>query len=245
MLPAHWEGMDGSEWVLVGSRAFKACVGRLARPRWVRFPHVPASFKGASFGEAPLLGSRLWTERMLRRRAHAAAALLAIWLIVPPIAQAQEAMDEGTGRPPAGLSEATAGPFDAPTWVALRSLVIPGWGQAKNGAWLKALFVAGVQIAFIERLVFENRMVHEYRDKALDDPSEAAFYKMKAERHESHRRDFIWWTSLWVALSMGDAYVDAHLRDFDVRLQAEPSTEPGGGDESVGLAVRVSLGLRF
>jgi len=34
----------GSEWVLVGPRAFKACVGRLWRPGWVRFPHVPATF---------------------------------------------------------------------------------------------------------------------------------------------------------------------------------------------------------
>ncbi|MCK4303381.1 MAG: hypothetical protein KAY24_04020 [Candidatus Eisenbacteria sp.] len=182
---------------------------------------------------------------MLRRRAQAAAALLAIWLLIPPMAQAREAVDGGAGPPSAGPSEATTGRFDTPTWVALRSLVMPGWGQAKNGAWLKALLVAGVEMAFIERLVFENRMVHEYRDKALADPSEAAFYQMKTERHESHRRDFIWWTSFLVALAMGDAYVDAHLHDFDVRLQAEPSIEPGGQDESVGLAVRVSLGLRF
>jgi hypothetical protein len=124
--------------------------------------------------------------------------------------------------------------------------VIPGWGQAANGAWIKALLVAGIEAAFFERLIFEDRLVHEYREKAQTLPSEAAFYRRKEERHKSHRRDFIWWTSFVVALAVGDAYVDAHLRSFDVRLQAEPRLEDGSdGKGARELGLRVSLALSF
>ncbi len=34
------------------------------------------------------------------------------------------------------------GRLDQPRWVMLRSLLVPGWGQAHNGAWIKAAVVA-------------------------------------------------------------------------------------------------------
>jgi hypothetical protein len=34
------------------------------------------------------------------------------------------------------------GRLDQPRWVMLRSLLVPGWGQAHNGAWIKAALVA-------------------------------------------------------------------------------------------------------
>ncbi|MBD3235690.1 MAG: hypothetical protein GF330_03190, partial [Candidatus Eisenbacteria bacterium] len=95
--------------------------------------------------------------------------------------------------------------WDAPTWVMVRSFLVPGWGQAKNGAWLKALFCAAVGAAFYERLYFEDRMVSEYREKmhAAEDPYLASVLAGKVERHRGHRRDFIWWTGLFLALCGG------------------------------------------
>lgn len=173
-----------------------------------------------------------------------------VMLFAPWVTRAQEQEAKVPEQPATEMSATPSGRFDAPTWVMFRSLAFPGWGQAKNGTWLKALIVAGIEVAFIERLVYENRMVHEYRDKAAACPPEsdekADYYRQKQERHESHRRDFIWWTSLFVLLSMGDAYVDAHLRAFDVRLQAEPEVGEGDGDgESAALSLRISLALRF
>jgi len=143
------------------------------------------------------------------------------------------------------------GTFDAPTWVALRSLVVPGWGQAKNHSWIKALLVAGIEGAFIERLYFEDRLVQEYRKKRYDDPDQADFYERKEERHKGHRRDFIWWTSLFVALSMGDAFVDAHLKGFEIDLGpgTEPDPEQTGGLQGASggpaAQVRMSYVLRW
>ena len=118
--------------------------------------------------------------------------------------------------------------FSAPSWVMMRSFLVPGWGQAKNGSWWKALFCAGVGAAFYERLYFEDRMVDEYRAKmaAADDEYLAAVLAGKVERHRNHRRDFIWWTGLFLALCGGDAYVDAHLRGFEVKIQVAPDFQP-------------------
>ncbi len=155
-------------------------------------------------------------------------------------------------RSPAGEEAAephpdasSQGTFDAPTWVALRSLVIPGWGQAKNGMWWKAILVAGIEGAMIERLHFEDRMVHEYRDKQRDYPEQADFYERKEDRHKGHRRDFIWWTSLFVLLSMGDAFVDAHLQSFDVTLDGIPAPVEGADTHAQGLSMRLGVGWRW
>ncbi len=212
--------LRGSEWVLVGPRAFKACVGRFARPGWVRFPHVPASFGKAARppGRARRGPSSLWI------------AVVLCLLAGPVIAVAGD--EEPSGR------------FDSPMWVMMRSAVVPGWGQLKNGSYLRALVVIGLEAAFFERLYFENRMVREYRDKAkhASDESLVAFYQSRVDRHKGHRRDFIWWTSVLIGLSMGDAYVDAHLKQFDVRLQVEPDM---GSTEAPDPGVRLGLSLSF
>ena len=163
------------------------------------------------------------------------------------------AQDQQSGpRPTEGVEAATPQPdassqgtFDAPTWVALRSLVIPGWGQAKNGMWWKAILVAGIEGAMFERLYFEDRMVHEYRDKQREYPGQADFYERKEDRHKSHRRDFIWWTSLFVLLSMGDAFVDAHLQSFDVTLDGVPAPVEGADTHAQGLSIRLGVGWRW
>ncbi len=189
---------------------------------------------------------------MLRWTATSALLALALLVIAPGEAQQAPGDSEPGGQPanrsPAVADSARLAPrrayFDRSGWVMARSALIPGWGQAKNAKWLKALIVAGIEGAFFERLVFENGRVHYYRDRAAELPAEQegkrAYYEAKVERHEDHRRDFIWWTSLAVALAMGDAYVDAQLRDFDVELQAEP--EPVGASEGGGLRLRLSIG---
>ncbi|MBM3318591.1 MAG: hypothetical protein FJY75_12135 [Candidatus Eisenbacteria bacterium] len=135
------------------------------------------------------------------------------------------------------LAETRLRGFDAPTWVMARSAVFPGWGQAKNGAWLKALLVAGTEIAFLERLHFENRRVHDYRARAAVTPegtSERALLDSRVRRHMNHRRDFTWWLGFLLAYSLADAYVDAHLRHFDVSLEGGGEPRAGEGAPSGG-----------
>jgi hypothetical protein len=153
----------------------------------------------------------------------------------------------GQGAPAAASTDSSrwvARGFDAPTWVMARSALIPGWGQAKNGSWWKAILVAGIEGAFLERLYFEDRMVRAYRAKAAVTPMDSdlhAYYDMKLHRHAGHRRDFTWWTASLLLLSLGDAYVDAHLRGFDVRLEGEREEDafapPGRGESRIGVGI--------
>jgi len=182
------------------------------------------------------------------------------------LALAAMALLSTAGGAPAAPLEAPAdssgvqpqrGYFDAPTWVMARSGLVPGWGQAKNGQWLKAVVVAGIEAAMFERLRFERGRIHHYRERAAVLPAEEKekhdYYMSKVERHKNHRRDYIWWTGLAILLSMGDAYVDAQLRDFDVNLQYEPEPQPGepteSGDTSAlagsGGTIRLAIGRRF
>ena len=154
---------------------------------------------------------------------------------------------EGASEPDSAAIGEPRG-FDRPTWVMARSLVVPGWGQLKNGAWWKAILVAGIEGALVERLCFEDRLAGAFRRRAERvDPESEAFARLdwKAEKHRRHRRDFIWWTSLFVLLSMGDAYVDAHLKRFDVELQIEPGAVPTGSEaQAPATAMRIGLAWR-
>jgi len=155
----------------------------------------------------------------------------------PPAAQEQPDSLRTVGR---GLS--------GPTFVMLRSLVVPGWGQLKNRAWLKALLVAGIEGALIERLLFEDRVSGDFASKAAlfpEDSAERARFEWKSEKHSRHRRDFTWWTAIFIVLSMGDAYVDAHLKRFDVRVQTEPEEEGAAPESRANPRFAVRLGLRL
>lgn len=170
---------------------------------------------------------------MLKRIFMASLALFV--LLAPGPARAEE-------------DEAPRGRFDAPAWVMLRSALIPGWGQAKNGEWFKVLLAVGLEATFAERLRFEHCMVQRYEQRLLWAEERGAGeieldqLRWKVEKHENHRRDFIWWTSMLVVLSMGDAFVDAHLKSFDVQLQTEPAEDD---PPAQGTHLRVGLVYRF
>jgi hypothetical protein len=114
--------------------------------------------------------------------------------------------------------------FSSPTGIMFRSLVIPGWGQATNHAWVKAALVAGGETALIVSLAQDSQKLQTLEPT---DPQYAEIY--------DHRQRNAWWLGGLVFLSMVDAYVDAHLRGFDVQLGPEPK-----GNE-LRLVARVGL----
>jgi hypothetical protein len=187
----------------------------------------------------------MWSAMSFRHSAVVVLAAIALLSGAPgaPAAPVEAPADSAGARPRRGT-------FDAAGWVMLRSGLVPGWGQAKNGRWFKALVVVGIEGAFFERLRFEQGRIDYYRDRAAALPpgedAKHAYYMHKVERHQAHRRDFTWWTGLAILLSMGDAYVDAQLRDFDVEIQyePEPGSEPGSekGTEAGGSGVMSGLG---
>ena len=58
--------------------------------------------------------------------------------------------------------------FDQPHWVMLRSLVVPGWGQAHNHAWIKAALVAVGDGVMRVRLIHDERRLSNLNGVAKD-----------------------------------------------------------------------------
>ena len=103
-----------------------------------------------------------------------------------------------------------------PRGAMLRSALVPGWGQFYNGKWLKGTIIAGVEVGLITNAV----VLHQYMKQA-DTESERDFYW-------DNRNLSLWWLGASVLYSMADAYVDAHLSDFDAgpQLSLQHRTEP-------------------
>jgi len=90
-----------------------------------------------------------------------------------------------------------------PTGAMLRSLAFPGWGQWYNGKRVKAVIVFGAEAGIIANTIYQNQKVQDSKSEV-----EREFYL-------ENRRLSNWWLAGVILLSMIDAYVDAHLYDFD------------------------------
>jgi len=144
---------------------------------------------------------------------------------------------------PAGLAAETAAPpapadsaarkskkKKSPTGAMVRSILIPGWGQFYNGKYFKAAAVFAIETGIVASAIYLNRLAEDSKT----DENRAYYLDQRNLRY--------WWLLLAKLLSMLDAYVDAHLADFDESpsLSVTPSMDlPARG----GYAVR--LGLRF
>ena len=92
----------------------------------------------------------------------------------------------------------------SPRAVLVRSSVLPGWGQAATGHRWKALLFAGAGAGWLTSAVVEGA-------RARDAPT--------AQEHEdraARRNTRVLLYLVTVTLSALDAYVDAHLEDFEV-----------------------------
>ncbi len=104
-----------------------------------------------------------------------------------------------------------------PTRAMLYSAFVPGAGQIYNHAYAKAGIVIGLQSWNIGRAIYNDGKAGEFADKAADasDPFYQQFYKDRSREYREKRGSDIWWIGITAALSAIDAYVDAHLSDFD------------------------------
>jgi hypothetical protein len=119
-----------------------------------------------------------------------------------------------------------------PTGAMLRSLFLPGWGQIYNGQYLKAALVVAAETGLVATAIYWNQQVV----KAPPNSNERLTY-------QQNRNTAYWFLAATVLLSMLDAYVDAHLSDFDESPElslATPSRMVLGTD---GLVVRVKIGF--
>ena len=163
----------------------------------------------------------------------------------------------GTAVPPASTraDSARKQPWhEQPRFVMARSLLIPGWGQVHNRAWLKALLVAGTEGYLGARIAQDqrelDRLTRELADARarFDQQGEAELVNEYNARLDQ-RLGRQWLLGAALAYALVDAYVDANFRGFDVEfkndpaLPAGPPPVPSGGGDRMG--VRLLLRRHF
>lgn len=91
----------------------------------------------------------------------------------------------------------------SPTGAMIRSLIFPGWGQLHNKKYVKSILVFGAETGLIANSIYLNQ-----KYKASQTVWEREFYI-------NNRNLSNWWLVGVILFSMADAFVDAHLTDFD------------------------------
>ena len=141
----------------------------------------------------------------------------------------------------------------SPGGAFLRSMLVPGWGQAASGAYSRAVFYVLLQSATAFELVKTQRSLTQARDRV--EFREAAAERLAIEQGISdldsiqafidadegvedaraleegrtqQREDWLAFGIFMVLLGGADAFVSAHLSDFPEALTVEATTSPIG-----------------
>lgn len=202
------------------------------------------------------------------RRGARGWALVALVLGLTGAAAAQTP-DSAAVAPPAVVDTVQAGAparapgaatdsLPAPRSVALRGLLVPGWGQVTNRQPVRAGVAAAAVVGAVGFLAVRQRQYIRYRraalyagcqqapgrdvcadlaraERAWRSLGEPRFASVSAARDVARGRRDIGGLAVAVvyALQALDAYVGAHLREFDVGEDLAVTVGP------VGLAARV------
>lgn len=113
----------------------------------------------------------------------------------------------------------TAQPVKNPTRAALYSIMLPGGGQVYNHAYVKAGVVIGVQAYFVGSALYHDGKAKDF-EKLSAGTSDAILqqeYQSRRKEYQELRTSDFWWIGITMALSALDAYVDAHLYDFEAQ----------------------------
>jgi Family of unknown function (DUF5683) len=129
----------------------------------------------------------------------------------------------------------------SPTGALLRSAAFPGWGQYYNKKYLKAAIIGLAESILIYQTAYYWRRASKYEDLYLNDTSTITRLEKynSFDRYHDLRNQHIWLLGISVFYSMFDAYVDAHLKNFDIDLT--PEFDPTNQNYTLWL----TLGLRY
>jgi hypothetical protein len=108
----------------------------------------------------------------------------------------------------------------SPGTAMLLSALLPGAGQFYNRSYWKVPVVVGLGLYFTSEWLDSNRRTNDYREQyaasLLKDGIGDNQLLRYREFYKNQRDTFTWYFVLLYLLNIVDAYVDAHLFDFDV-----------------------------
>ena len=114
-----------------------------------------------------------------------------------------------------------------PTLACVLSAFIPGAGQIYNEKYLKAGGVIIVQSYLIGMTVYSDSKMKDYKDKRNNSEGYLKdFYNGRYHDYYEMRQSYIYWVGASVFVSAMEAFVDAHLLNFnykknEIRLKFE------------------------
>ncbi len=120
----------------------------------------------------------------------------------------------------------------SPLGALFRSLALPGWGQIYvHQYWKAPLFFGGAAVMYYYTFKHHKDFLdysRQYDDVAKINPNDPKLYFLRIRRENSRdNRDISIFFLVGVyGLSMLDAYVDAHLFNFDVSEKITLSIRP-------------------
>jgi hypothetical protein len=133
----------------------------------------------------------------------------------------------------------------SPMGALLRSVAFPGWGQFYNRKYFKSAVVFGAETTFITLAAIEWGRMNKHKKNFQNPDHPDRYWEFEQfEFYEDRRNLFLWITAGIVFLSMFDAYVDAHLYNFDreeVRDMSISLVPQAGGGKDVRLVVSISF----
>ncbi len=110
----------------------------------------------------------------------------------------------------------------SPTGAMLRSAILPGWGQIYNDSFWKAPVIWAFIGYFAYGWSVTNSYYQDYRElykKSLkNSPDGNLAYLRYRELYRDRRDLFAFYIGITYFLNVVDAYVDAHLFDFDAQF---------------------------
>jgi len=130
----------------------------------------------------------------------------------------------------------------SPLVAVMLSAVLPGAGQFYNKSYWKIPIIAGLVGYFGYEYINNNNKFKDYRDQydatiTPSNPFGDENLKTLREFYRNQRDDFVWYFIIVYVVNLVDAYVDAHLFDFDVK--EEKLT--GSGSSNIYLKVNINF----
>lgn len=134
----------------------------------------------------------------------------------------------------------------SPAGALWRSFAVPGWGQIYNGRYVKAGAIIAAEGATLYKAVDNYLISRKYLREARE-ATDLKIKHLKFARHDDYIVETEFWGWLFVGAltySMMDAYVDAHLADWDVSdLPADKEAQSRVRLEPTIYGISVTIGL--
>ncbi len=118
----------------------------------------------------------------------------------------------------------------SPTGAVLMTPLFPGWGQLYSDNSWRAALSFGVEMFYWSNMLMRDRRAIRFRgfgQRFEEGSQERNYYDSLATENWEQVRDFAWWSGGVLLIIALDAYVGAHLFEFDENAVPVPNDWEG------------------